>query len=306
VVDGASPDGTAAVVEALAAAYPALRYVREPANSGIDADYDKAVGYARGDFCWLMTDDDLLVPGAVARVLEEVAKDVDLVVVNSEVRDARLREVLQGPRFKSVVDLHFGIGDGERLFTELADYLSFIGGVVVRRQSWIERRRKEYYGTAFVHVGVIFQAPPLERAVVVAQPLVIVRFGNALWSPRSFAIWCFAWPQLVWSFAHFSEVSRRAVCELEPWRRIDTLMLHRACGSYSKNEYRAMLRARARGLRKLLAWSIAVLPASLANLGCTIYLGLFRRKARVARYDLLRSRHAGPATRLAARALRLA
>ena len=37
-----------------------LRYFRESVNSGVDRDYDKAVGYASGEYCWLMTDDDLL------------------------------------------------------------------------------------------------------------------------------------------------------------------------------------------------------------------------------------------------------
>src|SRR3990172_8001177 len=68
VVDGASPDDTEEVVRRLAVAHSGLRYHREPVNSGVDADYDKAVGYAQGEYCWLMTDDDVLVPGAIARV----------------------------------------------------------------------------------------------------------------------------------------------------------------------------------------------------------------------------------------------
>ena len=63
VVDGASPDNTAEVMARFADRYPAIRYFRET-GIGLDRDFDKAVGYARGDHCWLMSDDDLLVPGA--------------------------------------------------------------------------------------------------------------------------------------------------------------------------------------------------------------------------------------------------
>ena len=94
VVDGASPDGTEAVMQTYCAAHPEVRYVREPVNSGIDRDYDKAVGYAVGEYCWLMTDDDLMVEGAVARVVA-VLGDVDLVVVNAEVRNKDLSSVLR-------------------------------------------------------------------------------------------------------------------------------------------------------------------------------------------------------------------
>ena len=73
VVDGASPDCTPDVVGRLIAEGAPIRYFREPVNSGIDGDYDKAVGYARGEHCWLMPDDDWLRPNAIARVLEAVA-----------------------------------------------------------------------------------------------------------------------------------------------------------------------------------------------------------------------------------------
>ena len=69
IVDGASPDTTPEVVEKYTSIHPNVRYFREITNSGVDADYDKAVGYARGQYCWLMTDDDLMAPGAIRCVL---------------------------------------------------------------------------------------------------------------------------------------------------------------------------------------------------------------------------------------------
>src|SRR4051794_24283838 len=69
IVDGASPDETATVVSKYAAHVDVIRYFREDTNSGVDADFDKAVSYAAGDHCWLLPDDDLLAPGAIERVL---------------------------------------------------------------------------------------------------------------------------------------------------------------------------------------------------------------------------------------------
>lgn len=67
VVDGASPDNTMEVMTAYVQRHQEVKYFREAENSGVDADFDKAVGYARGEYCWLMTDDDLLKPGALAQ-----------------------------------------------------------------------------------------------------------------------------------------------------------------------------------------------------------------------------------------------
>ena len=66
IVDGASPDNTREAIEPFVRRSSVLRYIRETTNSGVDQDFDKAVGYARGEYCWLLSDDDILVPGGSA------------------------------------------------------------------------------------------------------------------------------------------------------------------------------------------------------------------------------------------------
>jgi glycosyltransferase involved in cell wall biosynthesis len=303
VVDGASPDNTPDVVGGVAARHPELRYYREKVNSGVDGDYDKAVGYAAGEYCWLMTDDDVLVPGAVPRVLAALEGHPDLVVVNAEVRNVDLSVKLASPRLDVHGDLDYGVNRREDFFAKVAAYLSFIGGVVIRREVWLARERKSYYGTQFIHMGVMFQSPAIGAARVIAQPLILIRNGNAMWTPRAFEIWSFKWPALLWSFGDFSEATRRAVCPREPWRGFNFLLFHRALGSYSIAEFRKHLAGIARGRARVVAWVVALCPAVLANLAVVVYFGLFKRTARVELYEALRSRHAGSPSRLAARAL---
>jgi glycosyltransferase involved in cell wall biosynthesis len=303
VVDGASPDDTPQVVARAAARCPQLRYFRETENSGVDRDYDKAVGYARGDYCWLMTDDDLLAPGAVRRVLEALVDGPDLVVVNAEVRNVDLTRTLVSRRLAVETDFECGAERSEELFERTVAYLSFIGAVVIRRDAWQARERAPYYGSLFIHVGVIFQRPALRRVKVVAEPLVVIRNGNAMWTPRSFEIWTFKWPALLWSFPGISEAAKRAVAVREPWRRFRYLMLCRALGSYSIAEFRGQLSGRARGAPRAFAWIAARCPGALANLAAVLYFGLFHRARRTELYDLLGSSRAGAASRVAARAL---
>ena len=75
VVDGASTDDPESVMHGYCELHAGVRYIRETVNSGVDADFDKAVHYARGDYCWLMTDDDLMKNGAITRVLDELSSD---------------------------------------------------------------------------------------------------------------------------------------------------------------------------------------------------------------------------------------
>ena len=298
VVDGASPDDTAAVVASRAGPAPQLRYIREDVNSGVDADYDKAVGYARGQYCWLMTDDDVLEPGAIDRVLQALEHNPDLVVVNACTLDANLTQVLS-ERLIDIAEDRVFHGDTPGVFGLTANYLSFIGGVVVRRGLWMQRERKRYYGSLFIHLGVIFQAPIDGRVEVIAEPMISIRYGNAMWSARGFEVWMLKWPALIWGFDAVPAACKLGVTCLEPWRDPRRLLFGRAIGSYGVAEYRRFIAGRASPGMKLLARAIAIAPGHLVNAACGLYCLLRTPKHPATAFDLARSRFATAPSRWA-------
>jgi hypothetical protein len=273
IVDGASTDDTPAVVEAARRAHPRLKYERLAQKGGVDQDYCRAIELAEGDYVWLFTDDDLVRPGAVDAVRRAIASDYDLVVVNAEVRDVSLERVLQ-PRVMPIdVDQVMAPGDIDTLFRTTVNHLSFIGAVVIRRSLWLARDARSYFGTVFVHVGVIFQAPLPGRALALAEPLIVIRYGNALWTAKSFEISLFKWPGLLWSFSAVSETAKAAVTPAEPWRRPTALAVFRARGAYSRDHYRRLVRPRLRpGLTRAWAAVIASFPAVVLNALLIAYL----------------------------------
>ncbi|MBI5014202.1 MAG: glycosyltransferase family 2 protein [Deltaproteobacteria bacterium] len=266
VVDGASTDATQEVVGAFAARSPAVRYVRLEQNGGVDLDYHRAVDAAGGEFCWLFTDDDELAPGAVSRVLRELQEGVDLVVVNAGMFAPDLEETLVERRMKIGSDRSFAAAEFDDFARVAGDHLSYIGGVVIRRSVWRSRDVVPYLGTEFIHCGVIFQRPPEGRITVLAEPLVQIREGVALWSARSFHIWMFKWPQLIWSFETLSEAARRAIVPREPWRQLRRLMASKAWGEYTGKQYQEHLRDRDWSpLGRASAWAIACAPDRLVR-----------------------------------------
>jgi abequosyltransferase len=297
LVDGASTDETQLVVAPYLLRHSNIRYFREQANSGVDQDYDKSVGYATGEYCWLMPDDDLLAPGAIALVLEQIAKRHDLIVVNSECWNADFSRNLNTRMLNCPSNKVFGGGDAEKVFAELASCLSYIGSVVIKRSVWLERDRASYYGTLFVHVGVIFQHPPIEQVAFIADPQIIIRYGNGMWTPRSFEIWYFKWPQLIWSFADFSVNAKQAIVLREPWRRAISLFKSRAMGDYSNREFVKFLSGRVVDVDIVLAYICSVFPAKAANVMWVLYYALIKRSARYSQFDILRSRHSSTVSR---------
>jgi glycosyltransferase involved in cell wall biosynthesis len=280
VVDGASSDDTPQVVADVQRRHPALRYQRQEANGGVDRDFDAAVSLARGTYCWLFSDDDVLKPGAIAAVLAKLG-DYALIIVNAEVRDAELRAVLDPNRLRISTDEVYT--DDERLLAKAGDYLTFIGGVVIRRDLWLARNREAYFGSLFIHFGVIFQEPLPGPALLMAEPRIVIRYGNAMWTSRGFEIWMFKWPQLVWS-TRFGAAAKERVTPREPWRSAARLLIHRAIGSYSPAEYERWLPPR------LIARIIALLPGKLVNALALAALAIIKRKPTTTRIDLLNSR----------------
>lgn len=301
VVDGASRDETPTLMAQYERQHPNIVYRRESRNCGVDRDFDKAVGYARGDYCWLMSDDDLIVPGAVARVLDALADGPQAVIVNAEIRDRDLHDVLKPRQLALQEDRAWSAAEHERFFAEAGSYLSFIGAVVVQRAWWLARERDAYDGTLFIHIGVLFQQPAPDRVKCIAQPLVQIRYGNALWTARAFEIWMFKWPSLVWSFDHFSEQARQRVSPRHPAASLRTLLWYRGLGAWGPEQLRS---GPAQGQRALhaLAPLVARMPVCLLNAALAVYCAASRHgDSAMKLYDLAHSAAASAIARRLAR-----
>jgi hypothetical protein len=195
--------------------------------------------------------------------------------MNAEVRNADLSEVLAGTRLRFSTSRVYRPIDCQRLFTDVTEYMSFIGCVVIKRQLWNGREKNKYVGTVFVHVGVIFQSPLPENVFVIAEPLISIRYGNAQWTPRSFEISLFKWPSLIWSFPDYPESAKSEVCPREPWRSVKALLMYRARGAFSLREYDVWLKPRlSHPWSRLVARTIAQLPGCPLNLLLIIYFAI--------------------------------
>jgi abequosyltransferase len=291
VLDAASDDGTQPATEALAAESPSLSYYRREVNNGIDRDYACAATLARGDYIWFMSDDDLPVAGAVEKILQACRKGYDLIVANAEDWNKDFSDRIGGPRLPAREDREY---DGNRfveLFEAVGHFLSFIPGVVVRKEVWSSREQAPYLGSFFAHIGVLFQAPFQRSTLVIAEPLIRIRNGNVSWTGRSFEIWMIRWPSLIMSLEAIPQASRRKVTHPEPWRIPAKLVEYRAMGAYSLEEYRKWIAPRKPpGSVRALAYVIAIIPGALVNFLCLGYFSLCARGRRIPLFHLRTSR----------------
>lgn len=279
IVDGASVDATPDIVANYQAQYPRIKYVRLPEKGGVDRDYDRAVVAAQGEYCWLFSDDDLFKPGAIQTVLNALEKKPSLVVVNGERITADGAEVFTDLMVNVTEDQEYPASSPDVLFEKIANYISFIGCVIIKRETWLARDRESYYGSLFIHVGVIFQSPLPGQSIFIARPIISARHGNAQWTPRYFEIWMFKWPKIIWSFAQFSDSLKQKVFAREPWRRPGALLICRAKACYSLKEYDRFIAPQAPDIfTQLTSKAVAISPGILINALAIVYFRLFRPK----------------------------
>lgn len=291
VLDGASKDNTEQVVRELQRTMPNLRYIRQDANHGVDRDFNTAVEHATGEYCWLMSDDDLVMPGAVQTILRALEGSYSLIILNSEIRTFDFSQMLDPDRLRFGSDRIYTPIDFERLFEETSAYLSYIGAVVIKREIWMARDKERYFESFFIHVGVIFQARLPADTLVITQPCISVRFGNTQWRPREFEIRMIKWTNLVWSLQSVSESTIRRCYRPEPWRSVKSLLFYRAKGTYSMTEYRRWVQPRLKSRWDTVkALTVALLPGGLANLIGLIYCSFPYRDSNIHLLDMKLSR----------------
>lgn len=278
VLDAGSTDDTQRVVSEYTRRFNRLHYVRQAMNNGFDRDCDRVVGLASGEYCWLMTDDDLLKPGAVEAVLEALRGDVSLIIVNAETRDLSMSSVLQGRWLDFESNRVYRWEDIDRFFLEVGEILRYIGCFVIKRAIWLVREKERYYGSLFIYLGVIFQKQLDGEILVISEPFISYRQGNShTFSRKMFETHMVNWPSIVWSLP-LSETAKSKMCSAEPWRSFQLLLLWRGFGFYSLAEYRLFIRPRLCSIREgLTPTLVALLPGVLVNALFVFYYSLTRR-----------------------------
>lgn len=275
IVDGASTDNTSDVVNNIKKNFSGIQYIKLEEKGGIDRDFSLAVEKANGEFCWLLPDDDLIKPNAIENILAMIDHETNLIVVNSEIRSEDLGVLLKQKTVSIDDDINYQQQDYDQFFTLIANYMSFIGCVVIRKSLWDERQKERYFGSWFVHMGVIFQ-DYINGVKIMAEPLITIRYGNASWTSKSFEISLFKWPELIWSFQTISDDAKLNVVKRHPWKSLARLLLFRARGVYGKIEYQRYLKYKLSFSQKPLFYLGAILPGILLNSFFLIYFNVMR------------------------------
>ncbi len=187
VLDGGSTDETRQIVERFMARHANVRYVQQAGRGGIDLDLARSIELARGRYCWLLSADDALAPGALREAMRAFEQGHDLVLSDRMWCDATLTPLgqhdwLAGPR----ADQSFDLSDRGQLIDylrrarSLGALFSFMSVIGFRRELWLRAPPDALLaGSNYSHVGRLFAMGLAgARLRYIRKPLVLCRGGD--------------------------------------------------------------------------------------------------------------------------------
>ena len=161
VCDNASTDQTWAMITALQAEHPELRALRNSENLGFDLNYFRCVEEARGEFVWILGDDDVWLPGSITQVLGELDAGADACLCLSEACDLDMKPVVVLPWYLEENPPEvWHLEDREDLIryfnacARTAGVFAFISVAIFRRDRFLEKREslQQAVGMGYPHL----------------------------------------------------------------------------------------------------------------------------------------------------------
>lgn len=220
ISDNASNDNTEEIVKNYQNKYRRIKYYRHEKNTGSQGNFVNAFQIATGKFVWLISDDDIVLPGALIHIVDylKLHSDVRLVHLNNVTFKGDYDPAQQVlPRLKLEQDVY--TCDKGKFGALVGCHATFITTLIFSAEQVkkIEKQRiEEYKRTDFVQAFIGYGCTKENGSGmgVIAQPCVAARanarvsynmyelFGVNVWKIIEFACRECAYPQKIMENAY--------------------------------------------------------------------------------------------------------
>ena len=169
----------------------------------------------------------------------------------------------------------------EDLFlTDFGGYLTYLGGIGIRKVLWQQFFRRKKVGTYFAHFDTLFRAKLGRAAHYLPRPAIEMRLHFQTWVARHFEIWNIYYPKVVWELEVYSDEAKSRVIPRYPLKSLGRILASRAYGKFSISIYiKILLPAPNSNLFvKLVGLLIVLVPREIFRLLYIFYIKLIKRE----------------------------
>jgi abequosyltransferase len=175
VSDNNSTDQTAVVVKK----YPDVVYYCNEINFGFDKNVALSIEKAKGEYVWVIGNDDFLELGAIKRVMEvlQTHKGIGAIFINFSLYDMK-EEFYRKERWLDIHrDVHCSNADEFLSITNIAP--NFLSSIVHNRRFFLDADYAKYIGTFWIQYATLLDYLKTKEAYCIAKPYV-VNAGNTI------------------------------------------------------------------------------------------------------------------------------
>jgi glycosyltransferase involved in cell wall biosynthesis len=178
ISDNASPDETPGVVGDFVAHGLEVRYIRNAENIGPDANFLQCFEQARGKYVWLFSDDDVIIPGGVSKIVSYCeAADYDLISLSNYPFEGARTGTPAGDRCDAI-----DILDPREYAARVHVFFTFISGNIINKDTVLaagQRPFSDLIGTCLIQLGWTYTAlNRFSRGLYIREKLIGVRLNN--------------------------------------------------------------------------------------------------------------------------------
>lgn len=170
ISDNSSNDDTARAFQIIKAANKVnINYYKNNSNVGADRNILLVVERARGQYCWLLGDDDLVVSGAIDKVLGQINADQEVDVFMGDKEDFYV-QIANKMRPGQILNLkqerifdfkHLPILDYFNVSNKMIGFFNYISVLIFKKDSWMNVQGKEIfvasdYNHMYIFMSLLF------------------------------------------------------------------------------------------------------------------------------------------------------
>lgn len=182
VSDNASNDGTFELIKKYQH-IKNFRYVYNKTNLGMDRNFLNCIQQSRGEYLEFLSDDDILLPGAVDKVISYIDDySPDYINLNSfTYSEEKFDEnCIKPARIKLGQDL---ITEDKSVYVQiLGVYLTYISATIVKMKDFKNIKNMErYVGTYFLHAHLVLESLKNANAkvIITKEPYLAAKNNNS-------------------------------------------------------------------------------------------------------------------------------
>lgn len=222
VSDNASTDNTRQTMDEIRSKYPQITYYRNKENIGADRNFLNCYEKAKGDYIWLIGDDDMLLPNALQSIMEALNEKPVFLHLNTSnlISTEPLKYVNSRMEQNGIIKYE----DKNVFLEKMGIHITFLSALILRTDYVREVKDKEkYIGTFFIQSHIALSTLKHDGVYMINTTNCLAASGNNTVSYDLYYVWGRQYKELLYTTGIESGIKSETIRQIH-YKSLDTVI----------------------------------------------------------------------------------